>query len=196
MKAVRLSFVFAFSLFLMACGSSKDESAKEEPKVTKEDKIKEPTPICPQVAILRDLEIIRDYGSERPDPSELVAEAKMLKVEGDCAYQDKGIDISFELNLIAQKGPRLGGLHSSMPFFVSVVDPEQKILNKERMTEDFNFSSDSKISQKSETLHVFIPLDKSIQGRGPNYQVLIGFQLTQKQLEAVRQKSVAPKVTQ
>jgi len=192
MKVPHLRFALAFLLLLTACGSSKDEDAKEEPKVEKEEKIKEPVPICPQVAILRDLERISDYGTEKPDPAELVAQAKMMAVEGDCGYVDTGIDIKFELSFVAQKGPRLGGLHTSMPFFISVIDPEGKILNKEKMTEEFGFASDSKITQKSENLHVFIPLDKSIQAQGPGYQVLVGFQLTQDQLDTVRQKHDVP----
>ena len=54
------------------------------PKRKKEDPdlVKAPTPICPQVAIVRELEGISDYGTETPDPSQLVSQARMSSIEG------------------------------------------------------------------------------------------------------------------
>jgi hypothetical protein len=69
-----------------------------------------------------------------------------------------------------------------------VVDPDQNILNKEQMTETFHFKKDEKFATQDEDLHVFIPLDKDKWQTGPHFQVLLGFQLTQKQLDEVRAK--------
>lgn len=175
---------------LSACGTSKDDKdadKTESDKKTEINKKKEaPLPICPQVAILRDLETMKDYGTEKPDPSELVGQAKMLSIDGECGYTDEGIDVKFNLNMAAAKGPRLGGLHISFPYFIAVVAPDETILNKNKMTAEFGFSSDSKITQKAESLHVFIPLPKDKRSTGPEYRVLTGFQLDEDQLSAIR----------
>ncbi len=180
---------FMLLLALAACASDsdkdKDTEKKDSDKKKEADKEK-PLPICPQVAILRELETIQDYGNEKPDPAQLVAQANMRSVDGTCAYRDNGIDVAFDLNFIAAKGPRLGGLHIGFPYFVSVVDSGQNILTKERMTVEFGFSSESKITEHAESLHVFIPLAKDKRALGPSYRVLMGFQLTQEQLDTVR----------
>ena len=135
------------------------------------------------MAIVRDLEGIKDFGTENPAPDQLVAEAGIKSVGGDCAYEKKGIDISFTLSMASQRGPRLGGNHTSFPYFIAVVMPDQTILAKERMTAEFNFSSDAKVVAEDLALHVFIPLSKEQQATGPDYRVLAGFQLTKEQFE-------------
>lgn len=174
---------------LSACGTSKDDkdSAKADAdKKAEEEKKEPPIPICPQVAILRDLDDMKDYGTEKPDPAELVAQARMLNVTGDCAYEDNGIDVHFDLNMVAAKGPRLGGLRASFPYFVGITAPDQSILNKDRMTAEFNFSSDKKVIEHAESLHIFIPLPKDKRSSGPDYRVLMGFQLDEDQLQLIR----------
>ncbi|HEU0118216.1 MAG TPA: hypothetical protein VFR09_06235 [Alphaproteobacteria bacterium] len=192
----RLCIILMMVISLAACGTSKDDkdTTDDSDKKTEEKaaKKKDVLPICPQVAIIRDIDQVQDYGTEKPDPSELVGQSKMLKVNGDCGYQDNGIDIKFDLDFISVKGPRLGGLRATFPYFVAVVDPQQNILNKERMTLQVGYSSDSKVQTQTESLHIFIPLSKADRAAGPNYQVLMGFQLTQEQLDAVIQKRDKP----
>lgn len=195
MKHWLLILAACLTLGLAACGSDKsdkpdsdadkssDSAENHNDKAAKVDDDKSKfTPICPQVAIVAPLDHIRDYGDEKPEPSQLVAEAKLIDLQGTCAYQDDGIDVTYDLNMAARRGPRLGGLHTSFPFFTAVVDPDGNILNKEPMTAEFSFASDEQISRRAESLHVFIPLAKEDQVDGPNYRVLMGFQVPDGQL--------------
>lgn len=183
-KRLILSSLLCF-LFLTACADS-DQKSEPDPDV-----VKAPIPICPQVAIIRDLQNVADYGNEAPDPSQLVFRAHLKSLEGDCAYiKDKaGVDIGFSLNFVAARGPRLGGLHTSIPYFIALVDPDDKIITKMQMTKEFGFSSSEKITEDSEDLHVFIPITKDKWALGPNYRVLIGFQLNEEQVKAARNRA-------
>jgi hypothetical protein len=188
MKTLRLFGIFCCVLALAACESESDKQAAERMKTEKAEetaaaKIEKIIPICPQVAIVRDLDAITDYGSEKPAPDKLIAGAKMLSVDGSCQYRDEGIDIKFDLNFVAMHGARLEGHHVDFPYFIAVVDPAGAVLNKDQMTIKFDFSSDSKTAQNAESLHVFIPLAKDKRQSGPGYQVLMGFQLTKEQFE-------------
>ncbi|MDP9126882.1 MAG: hypothetical protein M3N08_01290 [Pseudomonadota bacterium] len=188
-------FIALILLALPSCGSdSKDkDAAKAEAKVEETPKKKKTLPICPQVAILRDLDDLKDYGSDRPEASQLVTEARMQNITGDCGYRKTGIDIDFDLTFIAAKGPRLGGDHAEFPFFIAIIDPDQTVVEKTKMTAEFKFSDDKrKLADHVEHLHVFIPLTEAQQPAGPNYRVLAGFQLTQDQLDAIR--ASAPKL--
>ena len=189
MKHSRIVLCLALLLTTVACSSSKSSDEDDEA-----DK-KKPLPICPQVAIVRDLEEIRDYGNEIPDPSQLVAKAKMLNLSGTCEFKKNGIDMVFDLNFVAEKGPRLGGLRTSFPYFVSIVDPDQTIISKEKMSIAFGFSSSEKVATASDSLHVYVPLPKDKRPTAPNYQILLGFQLTQDQLDVVRKEAPVNSVT-
>lgn len=150
---------------------------------------RDPLPPCPQVAIIRALETFNDHGSDTPEPENLVAVAKMDDVTGACQYGEKGVDLNFIVTMRALKGKRLGGNNVSMPFFVSVVNDQNKVISKEYMTASFKFK-EAPVSSFHEKLHVNL----SYQGEGKltGKRVLIGFQLTQeqriKQLRAQKKK--------
>lgn len=175
-----------FTLFVLAaCADSDEEDAK--------DNKKSPIPICPQVALVRELSDVTDFGNENPNANELVAEARLVSVDGTCEFKKDGVDVVFELNLEAARGPRLGSLQTSFPYFVAVVDPDHQILNKELMTANFSFSSDTKISAQNENLHVFIPFTKDKRASAPNYRVLIGYQMNAEQLRFNQEKELKKK---
>ena len=172
---------------LAACGSDKkDKSADADTTIEQEDKA---TPICPQVAIVSDLAEVHDYGTEKPSPSALVAASRMHTVSGDCGYRDDGIDIAFTLHFIGARGPHLDGKRMEFPFFIAIVDPDGNIVDKNMLTTAFKFSGDDKTADRDEDLHIFIPLQKKQQKTGPDYRVLMGFQLTEAQWEVARNKA-------
>ncbi|MDD4615718.1 MAG: hypothetical protein PHW76_01170 [Alphaproteobacteria bacterium] len=173
-KIVCLSVLLA----LMGCADGEDK--KEPPKAPpSEVEIRTDRLICPQVAILREAEIFSDYGGEVEDSSRLVAQARLQRIEGDCAYRtDKddptGIDISFRLKASAIKGPRLGGDRASFPYFIAVIDPSGKVLSRQVVTAQFYFSGNEP-SEIEEPLHVFIPVPVGEMNAGPDHRVLVGF---------------------
>jgi len=168
------------TLFLSACASDKEQPLPRS---------------CPQVAYVRDLGRIEDYGNDTPGQNTLVSIAAMRGIEGTCDYRDPddveeqgdGVDIQFDLKFAAEKGPRLGGDRIGFPFFVSIVNPDGDIVKKEIMTVDFTFPAGGKGLQKSEPLHVFLPLKKGEDAMG--YRVLAGFQLTEAQYKALQEKA-------
>ncbi len=175
---------------IVACSSDdtkeQDMNDKKAAEAKAASNIYRPKLICPQVAIVRSLDTIRDFGNEQPAAAQLVAVARMENIDGDCGYQDNGIDIQFTLDFKAAKGPRLGGNKADFPFFIAVVDPSNEIVTKSQMTEQFKFKSDEKTVDITEPLHVFVPMTKDEKAHGGDYRVLMGFQLTEEQLAQVR----------
>lgn len=142
---------------------------------------------CPQVAILRSVEKMDDYGSDTIDPANLVASATMQRVDGKCEYADDGVDVAFTISMKAEKGPRLGGEAVNFPFFISLVDAEDKVRGKEIMTAEFVFSEGSSVSDSTQPIHVMMPLGKDEDAGG--FRVLVGFQMTEEQLDALEKKT-------
>lgn len=154
------------------------------------DKEKEPPRLCPQTAIVRDLQQVFDYGGNEPNEKELVAVAALRDLKGDCSYNDKGADVKFTLYLAAAKGPRLGGNQISLPFFVALLNPAGEIVQKNMLTTTFTFSGSDKRTEKEEEMHVFIPLP-DVKTSAEPYRILTGFQLTESQIETVRKAKEA-----
>lgn len=134
---------------------------------------KETKPLCPQTAIVRELERSSDSG----------VQARMLRVEGTCAYDKTSVTVDAKLALAAAKEARLKSDRASFPYFVAILDPEQRIIAKKLLTVAFTFR-DGASAEKTEPLHLTIPLAKEADGE--NYRVLMGFQLTEAQLTATR----------
>ncbi len=163
----RYSFLFLMCFVLVACSSEKG-----------------PRRLCPQVVSLRELDSARDYGREEVSEKSLVAVATMEKIEGQCEYDDDGVEILFDLKMSAKKGPRLGGDQIGFPYFISIVSPQGEVLDKKLMSQSFVFEEGAKEMEKTEPLRIFLPLDEGEDAS--TYRVLLGFQLTPEQIEAVR----------
>lgn len=172
-KKIKLSFLCLVAL--AACAGDKDKDKVDLPRH------------CPQVAIFRDLDKVEDYGRDMPDSSTLVALAAMKGIEGECKYKEEGVDITFTLKMGAEKGARLGGDQVSFPYFLSIVKPDDKIMDKEVLTANFQFPSGKTTARLEEALHVFIPL-KEGEDASP-YRVLAGFQLSEEQVRVLREKA-------
>ncbi|HBM90908.1 MAG TPA: hypothetical protein DD400_03405 [Rhodospirillaceae bacterium] len=163
----RSVFLLLMCFVLAACSSNKG-----------------PLRLCPQVASLRELDSAQDYGREEASEKNLVAVATLERIEGQCEYDDDGVEILFDLKMAAQKGPRLGGEQVNFPYFISVVSPQGEVLDKKMMSEQFIFEDGVEEVKKIEPLRIFLPLDEGEDAS--TYRVLLGFQLTPEQIEAVR----------
>ncbi|MBI1273105.1 MAG: hypothetical protein GC131_03350 [Alphaproteobacteria bacterium] len=145
------------------------------------DKVRLP---CPQVAVVRELARYIDHGRADVQNSDtLVAEAVMTGIEGDCGFEDDGIDIDFNLNVIARRGPGLGGDRVSLPYFIAVLGPGDQIIEKKQVSLEIKLD-EGKPTEKKEKLDVYIPYG---QDKDPGqYRVWLGFQLSEQQVARLR----------
>lgn len=139
---------------------------------------------CPQVAYIRDLSVVNDYGRDDPQPDNLVSKGTFKGLEGACSYDEHGINVDFKVAMKAERGPRLGSGQASFPFFIAIIKPDANVLSKEVMTAAFSFEDKAKTASFSQDVHVYIPLGEKEDGA--NYRVLGGFQLTETQLKQAR----------
>ncbi len=157
---------------------------------------KTPALTCPQVAVVRALERVDDYGRDTPDASTLVAAAMMDDVAvSRCSYRGDEVAIDFELLMRAEKTDRLGGTRASFPFFVTVLDAQDKVISKKMMTATFAFEKGARRAALAEPLHVTLPHEEkqAKEGKSSPLRVLLGFQLSEAQLAAREQVSGAKK---
>lgn len=170
----RLGFLVILPL-LAGCASSSDEQ-----------------PACPSVAIVRDLHQYADFGrAEKPARGEFVAAARLDGVQGDCRTEEKDIVAHIDIAMRAFRGPRLGGDRAAFPYFIAVLDRDDRVVTKQNLSVDFSLAQEAQMVEKTELVRVRIP---NPHGRdGSHWRVLVGFQLSPEQLAFNRGEFGEPK---
>ena len=163
--------VFA-PLLLTACASDNTKTASS----------------CPQTVVVRELDRMSDYGTETPEPQNLLAHAEITGLGNKkCTFDEDGVNLHFDLAMKAERGPRLQGDSINFPFFVAIVRPDHTILTKKRLAAAFTFHGQGASAEPTENLHILLPSPANTEGT----QILIGFQLSHDQLDATRKNEDA-----
>ncbi len=141
---------------------------------------------CPDVQIVQDLSRIYDF--KNAQPSNLASSAIMEEVQSTCAYGDRSVTVDLKLAINGSTGSNTpqDKTFFSYPFFVAVTSDSGKILAKEIFAASMNYDAGQTAQTYHETLRQIIPADDRIQGS--RYKVMVGFQLTEKQLAYNRQR--------
>lgn len=107
---------------------------------------------------------------------------EIVDVRMFCRYVgDDPLIAEVEIDFAFGKGPASSSNSHTYPYFVTVIRRNGKVLNKERFAVDAEFGN-AKIAGKTETIsRVTIPrIDETISGA--NFEVLVGFDLSEEQL--------------
>lgn len=175
--------ILAVCLLLAACAEGeKPKPEKDIPAPPSTSAVRVEKLICPQVAILREAQETFEYGVAATEPANLIAKARMDRISGDCAYRDgdkkgkgSGIDISFEVHGVAERGAGLKDGSVKLPYFIAIVDPADNILARQLLDRTVDFKAAKSTVVWSEPVHVFVPVQKDALISGPDYRVLVGF---------------------
>lgn len=159
---MRSTLVGSVLLVLAACNATPDDR------------------VCPQVAVIRDLAQLADFGrEEKPSPKNLVMAARLDNVRGSCDFRPTSTSVDLDIDLRAYRGPGLGGSRGDLPYFVSLTDGA-RIISKDNFTAALELGTAEKPATHSETLRITLPAVQN--GAQPNWRILVGFQLSPEQV--------------
>lgn len=144
-------------------------------------------PPCPTVSVLADagqMQLFRD-GPGR-DLTDLVLDAKLGPITGECSYNRKQteVTVAMKLGLEARRGPASTAKDAKLDYFVAIVDNTDTVLARQEFSAVMNFPPSRGAVSGVDELEQRITLKDSEQGDA--YRVLIGFKLTQDQLDRNR----------
>lgn len=143
---------------------------------------------CPNAAILEDasrITLFKPGGGH--DASNLRVEAALYQTMSRCDIDDEGIDTGVWIRGEALVGANSDEREFVIPIFVSVTDKKEKIIQKEVVEIELDFDSDQQRIIFSDWLDdVYVPLPGEL--LGSDLEVVVGFQLTQEQLEYNRSR--------
>lgn len=167
----RTLFVLALALVLSGCGSNWF-------------KRKEPLP-CPAGSIVKDASRKVAYrdGPGR-DITDVLFEASLPRVLLSCSYDDRGVEVTTVLTIVAARGPANTTRRADVTYFAAIIDPDGKIVAKSEFQSVLQFPVNIDRGSTSEELVQRIPLRKDVPA--DDYTIALGFQLNREELEANR----------
>lgn len=182
-RFARLGLVVAAAGLLTACGSTGIGNPLAGLGGGQDDAADGGPARCPSVLIVEDAAALTLFspGGGR-DLTDIVATARFGPFEGQCDYFDDRVDVRLELLIVAERGPALTGDRVVVEYFVSILDPQDRIMVKREFPVELGFASAS-LSQAAsrEVLVQSIPLADL--GTAAEHEILIGFQLDPAQLD-------------
>ncbi len=144
---------------------------------------------CPKASIVADAARMTQF---RPGPGQdlidIQFDAEISRLDSSCAYNRAGDTITAvtSVRIIAARGPASNTTAGTMNFFVAVADSGQRVLARERFSSDFTLQRSQRRAGIVEEIEELIPLAPG--QSGANFEILIGFELTNDQLEYNRRR--------
>lgn len=140
-----------------------------------------PAAACPRGVIPADAATITRFrdGPGR-DLIDVVNEGEIQNILVQCKYDKKVIDVDLQVAIAASRGPADRTGAADFEYFVAVVDPNEKILTKQPFKVHFAFTDNRNHLGMVDQLVPKIPVPDPM--KGPQYQIVVGFQLTPDEL--------------
>ena len=141
-------------------------------------------PGCPSVQIIDELNHLAQYQNfENPTPATSISSIDIENVKSACVIEEKAVAMNIDITFLGAVGPK-GRVKSSdtanfsYPYFVAVTDPNGNILAKEIFAASVTYSAGQDQIKQIETINQLLPKAPEV----ADYNILLGFQLDEKQL--------------
>lgn len=174
-KLIPVSLFTGVALLLTACSSTSGIGAAL-------DSSRNAGP-CPTVGVLYDASRIIEFEGESERYPDITYTGEIADVRLFCRYVgDEPITAEIEVDFALGKGPRADQRYHEYTYFVAVMRRNTRVLNRELFSVRADFRSEQVTALQDVVGRIEIPrLDESISGA--NFEVLVGFELTEKQLQ-------------
>jgi hypothetical protein len=144
---------------------------------------------CPVASLVPTLADLTRFNGNGRDLTDLVAQARIVQVNGSCSPGSAGtLDASVAISITIQRGPGMNGRDVDVPVFVAVTRGED-VLDKQMLPVHITFPPNvDRVAMTSHPINLSLPVGDGV--NGPSYRVIAGFQLTQEEVDANRQSRV------
>jgi hypothetical protein len=158
-----------------------------------DDKVSAPS--CPRTVVLADAaSLTRFADGPGRDPLDVRYEVRVADLLSGCRFETaeevaQEVLVAVAPILAVDRGPAGEGRQASFAYFVSVIAPDERILNKEAFEVEVAFEGNQRRVIRSEDdppVTVSIPIDRPAQAQ--QYQVLVGLQLSKDDLRYNRSR--------
>lgn len=151
---------------------------------------------CPQIAVVEDLKSLTQFEvPSAPTPGEKISSIAMTGLDTKCTVTDKTVAVDISVRFDGYLGPQAAEWQSqsrsfAYPYFIAVTTPAGEILSKEVFAATIRYDAgETAITQQEKTRQI-IPLREDT--KPGQYEILIGFQLTEDELNYSRMMASQP----
>ena len=137
---------------------------------------------CPPAAALYDTSRIVEMEGEGSTYNSIAYTGEITKVQLFCRYvDDQPLRAEIELDFAFGKGPQADSNTHSYTYWIAVTRRSSKVLAKQYFTVNADFAGGKVDGRREVVQDIIIPrADESISGA--NFEVMVGFDLTEEQL--------------
>ncbi|HEY0900489.1 MAG TPA: hypothetical protein VGD95_00065 [Micavibrio sp.] len=151
---------------------------------------------CPQVAVVEELKSLTQFEvPAAPTPGEKISTVAMTGLDTKCTVTENTVAVDIAVRFDGALGPQAVDWNApsrsfAYPYFIAVTTPTGEILSKEVFAATIRYDQgETAITQQEKTRQV-IPLRED--SKPGQYEILIGFQLTEDELNYARMMASAP----
>ena len=172
--------VLAAALVITGCQSVRDTLGDPEPN---------PGP-CPTALALYDAHRLAELNGEALDSTNVGFTAEILNVVGRCRYTDarvSPIDMQVGVRMAFGRGPAAVGTEKTYQLFVAVTRTDSVVIDRQVFPVTVRFEPGQ---DRVEVVEEFDPITiprATATTSGSNFEVLLGFELTEEQLQFNRE---------
>jgi hypothetical protein len=148
---------------------------------------------CPQGIIPADsAHITRFRDGPGRDLTDVLTEGQIYDILIQCKYDKQSVTVDLQIGVIGMRGPADRSRNADFEYWVAIVDPADKIVERSSSRAVFQFKdNETRITLVKDDLEPYIPLADL--KAGPNYQIIVGFQLSADELKWNREQRAKQK---
>ena len=142
---------------------------------------------CPRAVTVADAASLTRFDGAGRDLTDVLFEAEIAQIASACEYDDGAVDVTVQIQFVAQRGPADQERRGDFDYFVAIADAGQTILARESFDATIEFPGNKTQAGVVEELEQHIPLAADEPGAG--YVIYVGFVLTPDEVAYNRQNS-------
>ncbi len=140
---------------------------------------------CPAATTVQDIQTIMKFGPG-DNVNDILTAGRITGIQANCGAEKGGIKDNLSIHFMALRST-LAVTHVDLPYFVAIADSNGKILGKQEFSLGLNFPPGSRSVGSMENVTAHLPLKNAELGNV--YTIIVGFQLTKKELDFNRTHS-------
>ena len=142
---------------------------------------------CPRAVTVADAASLTRFDGAGRDLTDVLFEAEIAQIASACEYDDGAVDVTVQIQFVAQRGPADQERRGDFDYFVAIADAGHEILVRESFDATIEFPGNKTQAGVVEELEQHIPLAADEPGAG--YVIYVGFVLTPDEVAYNRQNA-------
>ena len=141
-----------------------------------------PAYLCPESAIIGDLSVLSRFGGASAPPDQPAFYGEIVNVAGTCSYDDDSLEFELQTTMVFDRPAGRPEVTEQVTYFVAIARPDGAVIGKQQLPVPIDFRTGEIRAGYQDEVTLEVPLPSGA-STGQNFDVFVGFQLTQAELD-------------